>query len=158
MVKDLSKLVISIAVCELVGLISTPFTIASISTWYVYLNKPSFSPPNWVFGPVWTTLYLLMGISAYVVWKKGLKNKKVKIALLYFLTQLLFNFLWSIFFFGLHLPLFGFIDIIALLVSIVLTMIKFNKISKIAMYLLIPYILWVSFATLLNLAIVLLNK
>lgn len=156
--KDFYKLIISVVGCELVGLLSTPFTIASIPTWYAGLIKPSFSPPNWIFAPVWTTLYLLMGISVYLVWKKGITNKEIKTAIYYFLTQLLLNFLWSFIFFGLHLPLVAFIDIIALLVAIVLTMLKFNRISKTAIYLLIPYLLWVSFAAILNGAIVYLNR
>ncbi|MBP9718915.1 MAG: tryptophan-rich sensory protein [Candidatus Levybacteria bacterium] len=157
-VKDFSKFLISIIGCELVGILSTPFTISAISTWYIFLNKPPFSPPNWVFGPVWTILYFLMGISAFLVWRKGLKNKKVKKALFYFLLQLFFNFLWSLLFFGLHSPLLGLLDIIVLLVSIVITLVAFYRVSKIAAYLLIPYLLWVSFATILNLSIVLLNK
>lgn len=152
------KLTIFIIICELVGLISTPFTINSVQTWYQYLNKPFFSPPNWVFGPVWTLLYLLMGVSAYLIWRKGLKKKNIKPALIYFSVQLFFNFLWSIIFFGLHSPFVALIDIVLLLVTIFITILKFYNISKPAAYLLIPYILWVSFATLLNLSIILLNK
>jgi translocator protein len=98
-----------------------------------------------------------MGVAAFLVWQKGLKNKKVKSALTYFSTQLFFNFLWSLFFFGLHNPLLGLLDIVLLLISIILTIIIFYKISKKASYLLIPYLLWVSFATFLNFSIVLLN-
>lgn len=151
------KLIASILICEAVGLISVPFTIASIPTWYSTLNKPSFSPPNWIFGPAWTTLYFMMGVSAYLVWVKGLKNKKVRTALAYFLIQLVFNFFWSFLFFGLHSPLLALVDIFLLWLAIVLTMIKFYQISKPASYLLLPYLLWVSFATLLNLSIVILN-
>lgn len=156
--RDFSKLIISVTVCELIGLLSTPFTISSIPTWYAGLIKPFFSPPNWIFGPVWTALYFLMGVSVYLVWRKGIQNKEIKIAIYYFLTQLLFNFLWSVIFFGLRLPLVAFINIIVLLAAIVLTMMKFYKISKASLYLLIPYLLWVSFATILNGAIVLLNR
>jgi benzodiazapine receptor len=156
--KDFPKLVASVVGCELVGIIGTPFTISAISTWYVFLNKPFFSPPNWIFGPVWTILYFFMGVSAFLVWQKGLNHKKVKKALTYFKLQLFFNFLWSILFFGLHSPILGLVDIIVLLVSIILTIGAFYKISKIAAYLLIPYLLWVSFATILNISIVVLNK
>lgn len=156
--KDYSKLIISVTVCELVGLLSAPFTIASIPTWYAGLIKPSFSPPNWIFAPVWTILYFLMGISVCLVWRNGIKNKEIKTAIYYFSSQLLFNFLWSVIFFGLHLPLAAFIDIIALLIAIVLTMIKFSKISKSAFYLLMPYLLWVGFAAVLNGSIILLNR
>lgn len=151
------KFLISVVGCELVGIISTPFTLAAIPTWYSTLNKPIFSPPNWIFGPVWTTLYLLMGVAAYMVWQKGLKKKHIKNALYYFLAQLLFNFMWSILFFGLRSPILGLVDIFLLWVLILITMIRFYKISRLASYLLIPYLLWVSFATLLNLSILLLN-
>jgi tryptophan-rich sensory protein len=156
--KNFPKLIVSVVGCELVGIVSTPFTITAISTWYIFLNKPSYSPPNWVFGPVWTILYCLMGISAFLIWQKDGKNKKGKKALSYFLLQLFFNFLWSILFFGLRNPLLGLIDIIALLITISITILAFYKTSKIAAYLLIPYLVWVSFATILNLSIVLLNR
>jgi len=156
-VSNFFKFLITVIGCELVGIISTPFTLAAIPTWYNILTKPPFSPPNWIFGPVWTALYFLIGISAFLIWKKGLKKKHVKEALYYFIAQLVFNFMWSILFFGLKSPIIGLIDILVLWVLILITMIKFYKISKPASYLLVPYILWVSFATLLNLFIVILN-
>lgn len=154
-----AKFFISIALCELTGILSTPFTINAIPTWYVALNKPFFSPPNWIFGPVWTTLYLMMGISLFLIWTKKFKkkNKNQNKALKYFFIQLFLNFIWSILFFGLHSPVLGLIDIAALWIMIVLTIKVFYPISKIAAYLLIPYLLWVSFASILNLAIVILN-
>lgn len=151
------KFITAVLICELVGTISTPFIIASIPTWYVTLNKPAFSPPNWIFGPVWTILYLLMGISAYLVWIKIVKNNKVKMALLCFIAQLFLNFLWSIIFFRIHALLIAFINILILLLMILVTMMKFYPLSKPAAYVLIPYILWVSFAAILNFSIVLLN-
>jgi len=157
-VNKIIRLIASIAICELVGIISVPFTIASIPTWYVTLNKPSFSPPNWIFGPVWTILYLMMGVSLYLVWMKGLKNKKVRVALRFFAIQLLLNFLWSVLFFGAHSPLLALIDISLLLYTIIIVIAKFNKISKPASYLLLPYLFWVSFATLLNFFIFILNR
>jgi len=155
--KNLPKLLTSIIGCELVGVAATPFTLSAIPTWYQYLNKPFFSPPNWVFGPVWTILYFLMGVAAYMVWIKDLRKKQVKIALSFFLTQLVFNFFWSILFFGLHSPILGLIDIVILWILIFIAITKFHKISQTAAYLMIPYLLWVSFASLLNLSIVLLN-
>lgn len=155
--KDVPKLITSILVCELTGILATPITISAISTWYKTLAKPFFSPPNWIFGPVWTLLYLLMGISMYLIWKKGLKNKMVRLAIKIFLVQLLFNFLWSLLFFGLRSPALAFIDIVFLWIFIVLAIKHFYPLSRLAAYLLIPYILWVSFASLLNLAILLLN-
>ncbi len=155
--KNFLKLITAILVCELVGLISIPFTISAIPTWYATLNKPSFSPPNWLFGPVWTLLYSMMGVSAYLVWREGLEKKDAKKALLYFVFQLICNFLWSFLFFYLRSPILAFADIVLLWILIVLTMIKFYKISKAASYLLLPYLLWVSFASILNLFIIILN-
>jgi len=143
--KDLPKLIISIVGCELVGILGTLFTIAAIPTWYATLNKPFFAPPSWIFGPAWTLLYLLMGISFYLIWK------------VFFLTQLGLNFLWPPIFFGLKTPLLGFIVIVAMWVLIVMTMKKFYTLSAVAYYLLVPYLLWVSFAVVLNGAIVMLN-
>jgi tryptophan-rich sensory protein len=156
--KDIQKFLVCVAGCELLGIVGTPFTISAIPAWYAHLHKASFSPPNWIFGPVWILLYFFMGISVFLIWQKGLKNKKVKRALIYFLIQLFLNFLWSILFFGLRNPLLGFVDILLLLVSIAVTIITFYKLSKTAAWLLVPYILWVSFATILNFSILLLNR
>lgn len=150
-------LVACIALCLGVGFVSSFLTTSSIPTWYATLNKPSFSPPNFVFAPVWTTLYILMGIALYMVWSHGMKKKKVKTAVYVFLIQLLLNFTWSLVFFGLHAPLLAFINIVLLWATLLFTIIKFYAVSKWASRLLIPYILWVSFATILNLSIVLLN-
>ncbi len=150
------KLIASIIVCQLTGIIGAIFTTPSISGWYAGLNKPFFNPPNWLFGPVWTLLYLLMGISLYLVWKqKG--GAEIRTALIFFTIQLGLNTLWSIIFFGMRLPSVAFIEILILLVFIVLTIIKFFPLSKVSAYLLIPYLLWVSFASLLNFYIVKLN-
>lgn len=151
------KATISIITCELVGILSTPFTVSAISSWYAYLNKPAFSPPNWIFAPVWTLLYLLMGISLYLIWKQGWHKKSVKTAIKLFLVHLVFNFMWSILFFGLRSPLLGLLDILVLLMLIVWSIKKFYPLSKLSAYLLIPYLAWVSFATALNAAIFLLN-
>lgn len=155
--KDLPKLLVSVVGCELVGILGTPFTISAIPTWYSSLNKPFFAPPNWLFGPAWIVLYFLMGVAFYLIWKQGWKKKKVKTACQFFLAQLLLNFIWSPIFFGLRSPLLGLIVIVAMWAMIVLTMKKFYPLSRPAFYLLIPYLLWVTFATLLNTAIVVLN-
>lgn len=155
--KNLPKLIISIVVCELVGILSTPFTLAAIPGWYSTLVKPPFSPPNSIFGPVWTLLYLMMGVAFFLIWQLGWKKKKVRVAGYYFGAQLALNFLWSIAFFGLRSPILGLATIVALLSLIILTMKHFYPLSKVAFYLLVPYLLWVSFATILNGAIVLLN-
>ena len=155
--KEPLKLAMAVLLCEFIGIVSTPFTISAINTWYVYLHKPFFSPPNWVFGPVWTTLYVLMAVAAYLIWIKGINNKKVKTALLIFILQLVLNFKWSLIFFGLHAPLLALIEILILWLAILFTILKFYELSKPAAYLMIPYIVWVSFATLLNFSIVILN-
>jgi translocator protein len=155
--KDFFKLILSIVGCELVGILGTPFTIVAIPTWYANLNKPIFAPPNWIFGPVWTLLYFLMGVSFYLILKLGWKKKSVKTAVKFFLAQLTLNFLWSPVFFGLKSPLLGLIVIVAMWILITITMKKFYSLSKLASYLLIPYLLWVSFATVLNASILILN-
>lgn len=144
----------SIVRCESVGIVSGLFI--SPDPWYRTLKKPSITPPPWVFPPVWTILYALMGISAAMVTTK--KNKYSHIGMSLFSAQLTFNFLWSIIFFGLHLPLVAFIDILLLLSLIIMTFRKFFRISKPAAILLVPYILWVSFASVLNLKLWRLNR
>lgn len=151
------KLVTAIIVSELAGIIGSVFTVSSVSSWYVILNKSPLNPPSAVFGPVWTTLYALMGIAAFLVWEKGLDRKDVKQALGIFAFQLFLNTLWSIIFFGLHSPGGAFAEIIFLWLAILATIVAFYKISKGAAYLLLPYILWVSFAAYLNYSIWVLN-
>jgi len=148
--KDIVKLLVSVVVCLAAGFIGSIFTNANIPTWYAALKKPSFAPPNWVFAPVWTVLFVLMGIAAYLVWRQGLSNPAVKTALIIFIVQLIFNMLWSLVFFTLKSPLFGFVVIIILWLLILFTIIYFFNISKVAGILLIPYIVWVSFASILN--------
>ncbi|HEX7401977.1 MAG TPA: TspO/MBR family protein [candidate division Zixibacteria bacterium] len=147
---EIVKLVISIIVCQLAGFVGSLFTTPSIPTWYAALRKPVFNPPNSVFGPVWTTLFLLMGISAYLIWRKGLQDKNVKMALIIFIVQLGLNVIWSILFFGLHSPFSAFMEIIILWLVILATFLYFMKISKPAGILLIPYLIWVAFAAILN--------
>lgn len=155
--KNLPKLIASVVGCELVGILGSVFTVSSIPAWYATLNKPPFAPPNWIFGPVWTLLYFLMGVAFYLIWKQGWKRKKVRTAGNYFLAQLGLNFIWSPIFFGLKSPLIALVVIIAMWALIIMTMKKFYPLSRLAFYLLIPYLLWVSFASVLNGAIVVLN-
>ena len=156
-IKNLPLLIFSIAISELAGIIGSFGTISSISSWYVYLNKPIFNPPNYIFGPVWTVLYTMMGISLYFVWVKGYKNEQVKRAVNIFFIHLVVNTLWSIVFFGLHQLGLAML-IILILLGMILYLIKiFWPIDRGASYLLVPYLLWVSFATILNLAIWRLN-
>jgi benzodiazapine receptor len=154
---DLIKLIITVGVSQLAGLIGSIFTAPAIPTWYASLQKPAFAPPNWVFAPVWTTLFLLMGIAAYLVWKRGLAKKEVRIALGLFLFQLVLNIFWSFLFFGLQNPLAAFVEIIVLWLAILLTLVSFYRISKPAGLLLLPYLIWVSFAAFLNFQIFTLN-
>ncbi len=147
---EIFRLLICVAICLSAGFIGSIFTTPSIPGWYAGLNKPPFTPPNWIFGPVWTTLYVLMGISLFLIWRNGFGDRMVKIAVTFFLIQLIFNVLWSLLFFGLHSPFAGLVNIFLLLLAIALTIIRFIPISKIAAILLIPYILWVSFAAVLN--------
>ena len=152
------KLLISIIACLSAGLIGTIFTTPAIPTWYAALEKPAFTPPNWLFAPAWTTLYILMALAASLVWRGGLGDRQVRTALSIFLVQLVLNALWSAAFFGLKSPLYGVIVIAALWIAILLTIIKFFRISTLAGALLIPYISWVTFAAALNASIFALNR
>jgi benzodiazapine receptor len=156
-IRDVWKLVVSIVACLCAGIIGSIFTREAIPTWYATLEKPAFSPPNWLFAPVWTILYLMMGISAFLVWRRGLENRQVRVALIVFLIQLILNALWSVVFFGLEAPFYGVVVIIALWIAILFTVLKFFKVSLWASVLLWPYLLWVSFAAILNVSVWLLN-
>ncbi len=153
--KQIIKLIASVFVCQLAGIIGSIFTFSAIPEWYFFLNKPFFSPPNWLFGPAWIMLYTLMGISLYLALENNLmKNKK---ATYFFSGQLVLNALWSIIFFGLRNPLLALIEIVFLWILIALTIKEFYSINKKTAYLLVPYILWVSFAAILNYFIWMLN-
>ena len=154
---DFVKLIVSIIICQAIGGIGSIFTAPSIPTWYASLAKPWFTPPNWVFAPVWITLFLLMGISMYLIWEKGIGKKNVKVALSVFGAQLVLNAIWSILFFGLQSPFYAFIEIIILWIAILATIISFYKISRPAGIILIPYIVWVTIASSLNYYIWILN-
>lgn len=154
---DILKVVFSILICQGAGFLGSLATTPSIATWYKTLAKPSFSPPNAVFGPVWITLYLMMSIALFLVWKQGGATKGVKPALIIFFVQLALNTLWSILFFGLHQPMWAFFEIVILWLFILLTLIVFWRLSRAAGLLLLPYLLWVSFASALNFAIWRLN-
>lgn len=152
-VDNFFKLIITITVSELAGIIGSVFTASAISNWYVGLIKPAFSPPAWIFGPVWVILYFLMGVAAFLIWKKGMDRKDVKIAMGIFIGQLILNTLWSVIFFGLRSPGLALIEIVFLWLAILATICSFRGISKPAAWLLTPYILWVTFAIYLNYSI-----
>jgi len=150
------KLIFSMMICQAIGLVGSLFTFPSIGIWYASLNKPAFTPPNWLFGPVWLTLYFLMGISLWLVWNKG-STKQTMPALYSFSAQLNLNAFWSLLFFGFQNPLAGLIGIVPLSFTVAQTIRKFYGISKNAAYLLVPYILWLMIATYLNFGVCILN-
>jgi len=160
--KNIFKFVISIIICESVGIIGSFFTFSSVSNWFPTLVKPWFSPPSWLFGPVWTILYFLMGLSLYIVWNYKTetvsKQKYKKQFFILFGIQLILNALWSFLFFGLKSPISGLIDILFLDIAVITTIIYANRVSKYAAVLLAPYMAWIIFATLLNFEIALLNN
>jgi len=156
-INNIFKLIIAIVVSELAGVVGSVFTVSAIPTWYAGLVKPTLNPPSWLFGPVWITLYFLMGIAAFLVWRKGFERRDVKMALGIFGVQLFLNAIWSIIFFGLHNPFWAFIEIIVLWLAIAWAIVVFYRISKPAAYLFLPYILWVSFAGYLNYSIWMIN-
>ncbi|MDE3742927.1 TspO/MBR family protein [Maribacter polysaccharolyticus] len=150
MKRKLTYITIAVGICLTVGILSGFATQSSVNDWYVSLNKPVFNPPNWIFAPVWTMLYIMMGIAAGLVWAKGFYHLWVKTALYHFGFQLILNAAWSIVFFGFKQPFWGLVVIITLLCLVVLTIRWFRIVSKLASWLLIPYLIWVGFATVLN--------
>lgn len=153
------KIVIALFICLMVGYSASMVTRPSVESWYPTIIKPSFNPPNWIFMPVWTTLYIFMAVAAGLVWDKiKEQNEEVKKALGFFLIQLTLNAIWSYIFFGLKNPMLALIEIALLWLMIYETYLKFLKINKTAGYLLIPYMVWVAFAGILNASIWWLNK
>jgi translocator protein len=150
-------LVICVAIPLLVGVAGSLATATSIPTWYAGLVKPPLTPPNWAFGPVWTTLYILMGISLYLVVREGIATKPVQQGIIAFGGQLFVNLLWSLVFFGLQSPLLGLITILLLIILVVISMFYFYRVSHVAAGLLMPYIIWIAIATYLNAMILVLN-
>ena len=151
------QFIVAIGVSLAPGWIGSIFTMPAIPTWYAGLTMPAFSPPAWIFGPVWTVLFILMGIALYLVWSKGLGHKNVQVATAIFGVQLVLNVLWSFVFFGMQEPFFAFIVILILWAAILMTIVAFDRVSVPAAILLVPYFLWVSFAAYLNYGIYALN-
>lgn len=152
------KIALAVLICVSLGYLSGTVTRESVTTWFLTLEKPFFNPPNWVFAPVWTLLYIMMGFAAGLVWTSNADEKLVKKGLGFFAIQFALNMAWSYIFFGLRNPFLAFIEIILLWLMIWETFVVFRKINKTAAYLLIPYIAWVSFATILNASIWWLNR
>ncbi|WP_445384021.1 TspO/MBR family protein [Robiginitalea sp. IMCC44478] len=155
--KNMVRIGIAVMVCLLIGFLSGFATQSSVDTWYAGLNKPTFNPPNWIFGPVWTVLYILMGVAAGLVWSRGFHHIWVKTALYYFGFQLLFNAAWSIVFFGMQDPGWALVILLALIVLIGFTIKWFRIVNRLSAYLMLPYLLWVIFAGILNYKIIELN-
>lgn len=156
MFKKIMVVVLSVTTPLAVGALGSLATIPNIPSWYAALEKPALNPPNWIFGPVWTTLYVLMGIALALVILESSKKSKSK-AYLWFGIQLSLNLLWSLVFFGLHSPWLGVVVIVALIASIVVTIREFYTINKYSAWLLAPYLAWVCFATYLTIGIATLN-
>jgi translocator protein len=154
---SLVKVVASVLLTLAVGMIGSIVTIPSIGSWYIGLTKPFFTPPNWLFGPAWTSLYICMGISFGIVWSVQKKKKQWKEARNMYIGQLALNVLWSFLFFGFHSPVLAFLEVVVLWLAIFYTIRKFSVLSVQASWFLYPYLAWVSFASLLNLSIIFLN-
>ena len=155
--RSLGLLVLCIAVPLIIGIIGSVFTMPEVGNWYAGLHKPSFNPPAWIFGPVWTLLYILMGISLWLVIKDGMSSRPVQQAVALFAVQLGLNLAWSIIFFGMHLIAVAFIEILVLFVFIMATTLAFKRINPTAGWLFIPYICWTAFASVLTGTLWLLN-
>ncbi len=156
--KRVAQIILSVSVCLLTGAVGSLATRESLNTWYTDLAKPSFAPPNWAFGVVWPILYVLMGISVFMVWRKGTGKSQVRVALVLFALQLVLNGLWTPIFFGLRMIALALAEIVLLWMAILATILAFRRISRPAAYLLWPYLAWVSFAIALNGALWHLNR
>ena len=154
---DILKLIASVIVCQIAGFFGSFFTVPAIPAWYDQLEKPFFTPPNWIFSPVWIILFIIMGVSLFFIWRES-SRPGFKPAFILFFVQLILNVFWSIAFFGLRSPLTGLIDIVSLWIAILSTIRYILRVSKLAGVLLIPYFVWVSFALLLNFSFWILNR
>jgi len=153
---DITKLVIAFAASFIAAIVGSVYVLPSLSTWYDSLNKPFFTPPDWVFAPAWTILYILMAVALFLVWRLP-QNKQRDSAIALFAAQLIMNLLWSVGFFGFHNILLGAVLVVVLLVLVALTTLEFYRLSKPAAYAMALYLLWVCFATCLNIAVFFLN-
>lgn len=151
----LSRLLLALIIPQAAGLLGSLFTSQGVNTWYKTINKPSFNPPDWIFAPVWTLLFILMGVSFYLVWQTTFARKKCAYRI--FFIQLIFNILWSVIFFGFQNPQLAFMEILVLWIMIFINICFFYQINKLASYLMIPYLAWVTFAAVLNFSIWQLN-
>ncbi|MGB3006227.1 MAG: TspO/MBR family protein [Chitinophagaceae bacterium] len=155
---NILKLIISLAIPLAIGATSGFFTVSGVESWFQTINKPTWNPPNWIFGPVWTTLYVMMGIAFFIIWKSEIRSELKKSAIVLFAVQLVLNFFWSFIFFNQHEIGWALVEIIVMWFFILFSIFAFGNISKTAAWLMVPYISWVSFATILNYTIWQLNK
>ena len=155
---DIVKLAVSVIICLVPGFVGAMINARAIPMWYAFINKPSFTPPNWVFAPVWTALYIMMGVALFLVWRKGVGLPGVKAAIVFFSVQLVLNGLWTPVFFGMRSPLFGLVVIALLAAALLFTIIRFYPISRAAALLLLPYLAWVGYATAINVGVLMLNS
>ncbi|MDD1675533.1 MAG: tryptophan-rich sensory protein [Methanomicrobiales archaeon] len=147
----------AVLLCEAAGILGSLFTAPKIGTWYQSLVLPSFAPPSWIFAPVWITLYFLMGVALFIVLMRGEEGTPITRPVAVFGVQLFLNVLWSYLFFGLESPLSGLVGIIALWLAIIFTIREFHRVDRLTLYLLVPYLVWVSVAGILNYSIMILN-
>lgn len=155
--KRIIRFVVSIIITEGAGGIGSIFTFQAIPTWYASLTKTAITPPNWLFGPMWITLYFLMGVSLFLIQDRRKESEHIMLAALLFTIQLLLNILWSLLFFGFHSLIFGAVEIVFLWFFILATIIEFYQIDRRSSYLLFPYLAWVTVATMLNVTILFAN-
>jgi benzodiazapine receptor len=156
--QDIVSLIVAIAIPLAVAAVGGAATASSVSTWYPNIEKPAWTPPSWLFGPVWTLLFIMMGVASWLVWRSGGGDPKVRTALILFGAQLAFNLLWSVLFFGLRRPGLALLEIVVLWAFILATLVAFYRLRPAAGLLLVPYQLWVTFATALNAAVWWLNR
>jgi translocator protein len=155
--KKVLLFVIALGICLLAGYIGSYYSTPEIPTWYAGLEKPDLTPPSWVFGPVWTVLYIFMGISLYWVLETGVKSQDAKLGMILFIFQLLLNVIWSYIFFNLHSTFFSFLIIIMLWAVLLCTIVQLFRVSIPASVILVPYFCWISFAAYLNYALLIMN-
>lgn len=155
---NILKLLISILLCQGAGFVGSFANRTSVDTWYSTIKKPGFNPPNWIFGPVWIVLFVMMAVALYLVWISGTGTGNKNLAITVFMVQLGLNILWSYLFFYFKSPGWGVVEIIVLWIFILITILLFLPVSRWAGYLMIPYFLWVTFASVLNFSIWHLNR
>jgi len=155
-IKSFWRLLLSLAIPLSAGVLGSLFTAPAVRSWYLTINRPVWIPPSWLFGPVWTALFIMMGVALYLVWSAKMSNR-VRMSLKLFAAQLVLNVLWSVLFFGMGNFWLAFGEILVLWIFILITIVSFEKVNKVASWLMVPYLLWVTFASYLNFTIASLN-